>query len=181
MLLLILCQLSSHLHIHLFTFHYASTYTQRYRDPQSSMLNLHSTMLLLIPSPTGSLLSGWLYLHSTMLLLIPATAGYSGAATAFTFHYASTYTRGFLTVRGKVPDLHSTMLLLIRNPRIQKFYQETIYIPLCFYLYKRRSRYLDALQLNLHSTMLLLIRWLDFSEVARLSIYIPLCFYLYVV
>ena len=79
------------------------------------------------------------------------------AISAFTFHYASTYTNLCRHVDRYLIDLHSTMLLLIQDDR---------FIRLCTVV-------------NLHSTMLLLIRCLRSRARCRSIIYIPLCFYLY--
>ena len=165
-----------------FTFHYASTYTERcltfrcfiyliyiplcfylYGDPESKrlqrkriyiplcfylyvkahktnvlILHLHSTMLLLIRSRSIWFPQPQSNLHSTMLLLI-------------------------LLIPEELilifPNLHSTMLLLI--PAIYSMIcwsGDSIYIPLCFYLYDNLI-HVPVVELpNLHSTMLLLIR-----------------------
>ena len=75
---------------------------------------------------------------------------------SFTFHYVSTYT----------------------GTKILWALTEHIYIPLCFYLYNKKSYHVLHLH-YLHSTMFLLILYL--AEICRYSyfIYIPLCFYLY--
>ena len=93
------------------------------------------------------------------------------------------------------------MLLLIPSSRIMSAGIETIYIPLCFYLYKVYLQIFVQLHQNLHSTMLLLIPdvyagqycnysftfhyastytgILPYPSTPALVIYIPLCFYLY--
>ena len=93
-----------------------------------------------------------------LLILDAMTAAFK--EYTFTFHYASTYTGlSWHTLRHPMPNLHSTMLLLIR-----------LKAPLRGRCWK-----------NLHSTMLLLIRKTGGIWTAELSIiYIPLCFYLYV-
>ena len=98
----------------IFTFHYASTYTDIGSLKMTGQSSLHSTMLLLIRrlcSNTTLILSP---LHSTMLLLIPCEKSWT-SSTRF--------------------SLHSTMLLLILRQRPHVQIELNLYIPLCFYLY----------------------------------------------
>ena len=97
-----------------FTFHYASTYTKFDNAAIQGVLNLHSTMLLLIRLTTPRVDANISDLHSTMLLLIRLIGRYLQvifliyiplcfylylfldslmcSISSFTFHYASTYT-----------------------------------------------------------------------------------------
>ena len=137
-------------------------------------------MLLLIHCRLHVFFSLTLHLHSTMLLLILYGRSICcGVCSSFTFHYASTYT-GFRNVvhwpDGTIyiplcfylytdqhwrpsaePDLHSTMLLLIRvinagvgvdGLQFTFHYAST---------YTRISLAVSSFTLYLHSTMLLLI------------------------
>ena len=97
-----------------FTFHYASTYTKYKLDFSRFMRNLHSTMLLLIPSSSGISGSSFkIYIPLCFYLYEPIVADTqcqlhiyiplcfylyavqrrtSWFRITFTFHYASTYT-----------------------------------------------------------------------------------------
>ena len=75
-----------------FTFHYASTYTLKYNTVYYYIHHLHSTMLLLIQYLCVNLVYDKVDLHSTMLLLIPVPQTRESFVFTFTFHYASTYT-----------------------------------------------------------------------------------------
>ena len=98
-----------------------------------------------------------------------------------------------------LPDLHSTMFLLIRKQGSKGMTLDIIYIPLCFYLYRLCKR-VTWPRKDLHSTMFLLILYeilknivpnsftfhyvstytLEIIQLLHiLLIYIPLCFYLY--
>ena len=101
--------------------------------------NLHSTMLLLIPARGRISRRSISHLHSTMLLLIQTHRLHFPSSSAFTFHYASTYTppltfavSDYLSFTFHYAstyatcdlyrcdydrDLHSTMLLLIPGDR----------------------------------------------------------------
>ena len=162
-----------------FTFHYVSTYTVAVLVRPALILNLHSTMFLLIRFAFDVEVELEEHLHSTMFLLILGHVLsishpfviyiplcfylYNGLirkrliSYLFTFHYVSTYTSS-RTLPRSAPD--------------------QIYIPLCFYLYRlRRIRQLRAG--HLHSTMFLLILVKAAGGDPRKRIYIPLCFYLY--
>ena len=75
-----------------FTFHYASTYTAHWQYPERVDKYLHSTMPLLILRSFISYTSCPFNLHSTMPLLIPFRQYSISRSIRFTFHYASTYT-----------------------------------------------------------------------------------------
>ena len=98
-----------------FTFHYVSTYTNSREIKKGGLINLHSTMFLLIRSVLGSATQDILNLHSTMFLLILNWKDWEGGVSVnlhstmfllipepcstmlstdckFTFHYVSTYT-----------------------------------------------------------------------------------------
>ena len=162
-----------------FTFHYVSTYTRQKIKLSYDEINLHSTMFLLIPCQISSACPVSSHLHSTMFLLIPYLVGLQS------------------TVK---PHLHSTMFLLIPCRGITGSGKYSIYIPLCFYLYRQPvphkswphtftfhyvSTYTIAISyriqfaLYLHSTMFLLILTGVSLDQALRHIYIPLCFYLY--
>ena len=97
-----------------FTFHYASTYTEKAAQKLPEDISLHSTMLLLIHRLHHPSSSAGVPLHSTMLLLILCRRQ-NGS--------------------GKILALHSTMLLLILGAAFRIFFFIFLYIPLCFYLY----------------------------------------------
>ena len=120
-----------------------------------------------------------LYLHSTMFLLIRFAAVNPSFSRL---------------------NLHSTMFLLILGANLIPESFETIYIPLCFYLYDRsvpnvlpssvftfhyvstytkRTDNRSDKRVDLHSTMFLLIRRDIRPWQSEGIIYIPLCFYLY--
>ena len=96
-----------------------------------------------------------LYLHSTMLLLYQEfQRRTNNAINKFTFHYASTLSRFFLS----------------SEPTC------SIYIPLCFYFIKGQNTTYSVIP-HLHSTMLLLYRYTIMGLTIISLIYIPLCFY----
>ena len=97
----------------LFTFHYASTYTDIRYDNEGKYHIYIPLCLYLYIAPAGS----------TFIPLI------------FTFHYASTYTRDQLLYFRSDQNLHSTMPLLIPSRDKASILCSLIYIPLCLYLY----------------------------------------------
>ena len=118
-----------------FTFHYASTLSEMQTAITVALLHLHSTMLLLYQCCKVISRFKILHLHSTMLLLYRRKGGQQ-LLNEF--------------------DLHSTMLLLY--PLDTDFYHvhNYIYIPLCFYFITILGRTPAMGSRNLHSTMLLL-------------------------
>ena len=144
----------------LFTFHYASTYTNLQLHLLSYYIRyLHSTMLLLIRFPicrstlqslqftfhyASTYTSSWCLLPFSSCKFTFHYAStytnspdlYMSCAPVFTFHYASTYTNPGISFPIFLSDLHSTMLLLI--PDLVR--QDLVF------------------HAHLHSTMLLLIR-----------------------
>ena len=100
-----------------FTFHYASTLSVAYFADAYLKIHLHSTMLLLYPSPFDLPRSNVSNLHSTMLLLYHKIQPKNRLpSVVFTFHYASTLSDGVNPLQGQVCH---------------------IYIPLCFYFISR--------------------------------------------
>ena len=93
-----------------------------------------------------------------MFLLILACSSVVWSGSLFTFHYVSTYTM---------------------CPRMSLQLPVSIYIPLCFYLYKDADGNRPDIYINLHSTMFLLILQTSYTPLSDILIYIPLCFYLY--
>ena len=110
-------KMAERVRVFLFTFHYGSTYTHGILHKAEIGLNLHSTMVLLIPHGTINTSANRLNLHSTMVLLILCVK------------YALFAVRHYL---------HSTMVLLIQRWRQRNKIFIFIYIPLWFYLYAGR-------------------------------------------
>ena len=99
----------------------------------------------------------------------------------------------------RIPNLHSTMLLLYLIFLFKTGHIKFIYIPLCFYfipehdacyffsdlftfhyastLSRRLAERRSEQCINLHSTMLLLYQKWDWQKLRKTQIYIPLCFY----
>ena len=120
-----------------------------------------------------------LYLHSTMFLLILWRSVYSGAVSSFTFHYVSTYTNTQKIAQKRVNNLHSTMFLLIRKHTPYHLPVESIYIPLCFYLYEIDCRVATVKSKFTFHYVSTYTDYIRADMIYPLSIYIPLCFYLY--
>ena len=119
-----------------FTFHYASTYTKPDLTCQRYWSNLHSTMLLLIPSPV--------YLARILFSIYIPLCFYL---------YWHCFMFGI-----RIYHLHSTMLLLIRIMRKRKS-SRLLTLHSTMLLLIRRGRNLpERDHKTLHSTMLLLIR-----------------------
>ena len=125
---------------------------------RSRLIDLHSTMLLLILCGRAWKMLPQRYLHSTMLLLIPCSCP---------------------SISQMPSNLHSTMLLLILIPCLPS----SVFFP---YLHSTMLLLIPSLFVripspfsDLHSTMLLLIQYRIHPEIRCAGIYIPLCFYLY--
>ena len=119
-----------------FTFHYASTYTLSSNSAKDAFIDLHSTMLLLIPY------SGFLHPLKMMIYIPLCFYLYGNKGDAVARREINLHSTMLLLIR---PDdvwplpadvhLHSTMLLLIQISVIDVNFNDFIYIPLCFYLY----------------------------------------------
>ena len=207
-----------------FTFHYASTYTANAMNMITWICNLHSTMPLLI---RGALFGAFaviliyiplcLYLYAgaeyigmgVLMIYIPLCLYLYGwicpqyaGAQPFTFHYASTYTRGILAVlkTQKLFTFHYastyTAPVYAQLTVIVSFtfhYASTytvpnivvtspcvkIYIPLCLYLYP--VTFLSCVfSLYIYIPLCLyLYKPASAFPLPLLRIYIPLCLYLY--
>ena len=99
-----------------FTFHYASTLSQKRLRPWQKKLHLHSTMLLLYLYVFSMLKYFLFYLHSTMLLLyltqcsqVTVCQRYLHSTMLLLYPGCCEYTYANLR------HLHSTMLLLYRD------------------------------------------------------------------
>ena len=140
----------------IFTFHYASTLSNRVKMSGLIIPHLHSTMLLLYRSTSAGGKYFQSNLHSTMLLLYQS---WQSCLTCFDLH------------------LHSTMLLLYRFG--------CILVMVCFLLFtfhyastlSTNHDHVELLEAHLHSTMLLLYPPVSLGVARRVCIYIPLCFY----
>ena len=97
---------------------------------------------------------------------------------AFTFHYASTYTRDIPPITAQMTHLHSTMPLLIRTPTPPYHQGDLIYIPLCStYTKLLLKMYITT---NIYIPLCLyLYKCYYFNKKEVSAIYIPLCLYLY--
>ena len=97
-----------------FTFHYASTLSIFVRSAASLLCHLHSTMLLLYPSPArfpAMLKSIYIPL---CFYFIHVPFDIPCLVSPFTFHYASTLSLALPASGQPTHHLHSTMLLLYR-------------------------------------------------------------------
>ena len=147
------------LQIILFTFHYASTLSNCQNSEELTLLNLHSTMLLLYLKLIDFNAVLLVYLHSTMLLLYQGGYGQSEEDGIYLHSTMLLLYRFFVPEHTFLPlHLHSTMLLLyLKNPFITQFVV-FIYIPLCFYFIDLLNLFSSRISSHLHSTMLLLYR-----------------------
>ena len=136
MLLLILpSMISTDWLVILFTFHYASTYTDNVSSFGRKVIHLHSTMLLLIQI--------WVFGSDRQLLIyIPLCfylySSYSRRVrSSYSIYIPLCFYLYTMQEVGhfRIQNLHSTMLLLILVPLKISNAQNKIYIPLCFYLY----------------------------------------------
>ena len=206
-----------------FTFHYASTLSDCARHCVMEFfiyipLCFYFILKIIVKSARLSR-----NLHSTMLLLYPSPPHWgAGTPRKFTFHYASTLSicrtlRSLLAFiiyiplcfyfirptaghgNGKEAHLHSTMLLLYRlkeqgcNGPVTEFtfhYASTLSTDglikagsqihlhsTMLLLYRASLRDQEFQHFHLHSTMLLLYRGKGWNTKAAEPIYIPLCFY----
>ena len=119
----------------------------------------------------------------------------------FTFHYVYIYILSWLAACRPPGDLHSTMFIFILSGTELTILEEqhlhstmfifishwsslilqrnSIYIPLCLYLYSQVFRCTCNKNNHLHSTMFIFISLRNLKGMKYNLIYIPLCLYLY--
>ena len=154
---------------HQFTFHYASTlsffHIQLRQTCHAFTFHYASTLSCGVQA-THYLRAN---LHSIMLLLYRGLLDKKVLSPpSFTFHYASTLSRIRWWIPSMIQYLHSIMLLLYLR-RIWKFISSfSIYIPLCFYFIHLRAVFWDD-NIYLHSIMLLLYQNVGLNKAESLS------------
>ena len=159
-----------------FTFHYASTLSSAFSLPLYAFFNLHSTMLLLYRAAGHpDCVLSWFTFHYASTLSEHVLFRYT-SYNEFTFHYASTLSEKTAPWKLRIPNLHSTMLLLYRGHALVEIHDSAFtfhYASTLSDIWNLRGKSVP----NLHSTMLLLYRNYRGIFSSGISIYIPLCFY----
>ena len=140
----------------IFTFHYASTISERLRSVpfRITAFTFHYASTI-SGSGTPSPIRYGLYIP-LCFYYIKTSDLQCTLVVHFTFHYASTISDVWCDCQNALQPLHSTMLLLYLPWLFLCVFPSTLYIPLCFY-YIEHQKEAELISLYpLHSTMLLL-------------------------
>ena len=183
-----------------FTFHYASTLSERSQPPAGARVYIYIPLCFYFIRSSYHCPSHLIHLHSTMLLLYRRNhkvIGYCEINLHSTMLLLYQFDGEELVI--SYTDLHSTMLLLYPSSNTASSNPSSIYIPLCFYFIVKQSQIeVKIIQFTFHYASTLSVLNLfqpgfflqftfhyastlsvptDLFHKSAFLIYIPLCFY----